>query len=251
MTSYAGGFGFFVMYDLSSYSKTFFNKKKSHKLSTHTKLAFTVTIIILTAGTLFIMLSESLNPRNTEYNLLLTSFFQAGSSASSVGFNTVNIQVLSDSTLLSMVMMMFIGASPSGTGGGIKTTVFAILIISLFSYAFDKKNVNVFKRTINPINITRAYSIMLMAILWLSVSVLTLTLTENQAFMHILFEVVSALGNNGVSAGFTPELSAIGKIILSLTMLIGRVGPLIIGYTFGGKIKSEFYQYPEANILIV
>lgn len=251
MTSYAGGLGFFVMYDLSEFSKTFFDKNKKHKLSTHTKIVLTVTISILISGTLFIMLSESQNPRNTEYDLLLTSLFQTGSSASSVGFNTVNINILRDSTLFSMVLMMFIGASPSGTGGGIKTTVFAILLISLFSFAFDKKNVNFFKRTINPVYLTRAFAVMLMGFLWIFVSILLLTLTEEQVFMHILFEAVSALGNNGLSAGFTPELSTIGKAILSSSMLIGRVGPLVIGYTFGRKIKSEFYQYPEANILIV
>lgn len=251
MTSYVGSLGFFVMYDLSAFSKTFFDKNKTHKLSTHTKIVLTVTISILISGTLYIMLSESLNPRNTEYDLLLTSLFQTGSSASSVGFNTVNINILSDSTLFSMIMMMFIGASPSGTGGGIKTTVFAVLLISLFAFAFDRKNVNFFKRTINPVHIARAFAVMLMGFLWVFISVLLLTLTEEQVFMHILFEAVSALGNNGLSAGFTIELSTIGKAILSASMLIGRVGPLVIGYTFGRKIKSEFYQYPEANILIV
>lgn len=251
MTSYAGCCGFFVLYDLSAFSKTFFNKKKTHRLSTHTKLVLTVSLSIIAAGTLFVIFSEGINGRNTEYNLALTSFFQTASASTSVGFNTVNINVLRDSTLFSMVMMMFIGASPSSTGGGIKTTVFAILLVSLFSFAFDKKNVNIFNRTVNQINIGRAFAVMLMGFLWLFISVLLLSLTEEQVFMHILFEAVSALGNNGISAGFTPELSAIGKIILSASMLIGRVGPLIVGYTFGSRIKSEFYRYPDANILIV
>jgi len=250
-TSYAGCCGFFVLYDLSAFSKTFFRKTKTYRLSTHTKIVLTVSISIIAAGTLFIILSESLNGRNTEYNIVLTSFFQAASSSTSVGFNTINVTILRDSSLFSMIMMMFIGASPSGTGGGIKTTVFATLLISLFAFTFDKKNVNIFKRTINTINIARAFSIMLMGFLWVFISVLILSLTEEQVFMHILFEAVSALGNNGISAGFTPELSTTGKIILSFSMLIGRVGPLIIGYTFGRKIKSEFYRYPDANILIV
>lgn len=146
---------------------------------------------------------------------------------------------------------MFIGASPSGTGGGIKTTVFAVLILALLAFTFDKQNVNVFKRTIKQINLARAFSIFLLGVLWIFLSVLILTLTENQVFLHILFEAVSAYGNNGLSSGFTPELSFYGKIILSISMIAGRVGPLIIGYSIGGTIKSEFYKYPDANILIV
>ncbi len=250
-TSYAGCLGFFVLYDLSNYSKSLVRKKNRYNLSTHTKLVLTTSILLLVGGTFFLAFSESLNPKNHEYNIMLTSFFQAGSSSASVGFNTVDVKVLSNSSLFSMILLMFVGASPSGTGGGIKTTVFASLMLALFAFAFDKKNVNVFKRTIKPINLARAFSIMLMAVIWVFISVLILSISENQEFLHILFEAISALGNNGISAGFTPELSVIGKLILSASMLIGRVGPLIIGYAIGGSIKSEFYKYPDANILIV
>ncbi len=250
-TSYAGSLGFFVIYDLSMYTKNLRKKNNRANLSTHSKLALTTSILLIIAGTLFLILSEGLNPKNHEYNLVLTAFFQAGTSSTSVGFNTVNIGILSNASLLAMIFLMFVGASPSGTGGGIKTTVFALLMLALFAFIFDKKNVNVFKRTIKPVNLSRAFSIMFMGLSWIFISVLILTLTENQEFLHIVFETVSALGNNGISAGFTPELSFTGKIILSLTMLIGRVGPLIIGYAIGGSIKSEFYKYPDANILIV
>ncbi|MFA5011843.1 MAG: potassium transporter TrkG [Ignavibacteria bacterium] len=250
-TSYAGSLGFFVIYDLSMYAKKLRKKNSRAQLSTHSKLALTTSVSLIIAGTLFLILSEGLNPKNHEYNLVLTAFFQSGTSSTSAGFNTVNVGILSNASLFAMVFLMFIGASPSGTGGGIKTTVFASLVLALFTFIFDKKNVNVFKRTIKPVNLTRAFSIMLMGLSWIFISVLLLTMTENQEFLHILFETVSALGNNGISAGFTPELSFIGKIILSLTMLIGRVGPLIIGYAIGGGVKSEFYKYPDANILIV
>ncbi len=249
-TSYAGALGFFVLYDVSNYTKKYFSNRK-HVLSTHTKIVLTTSALLLAGGTLFLMFSEWLNPRNIEYDLFITSFFQAGSSSTSVGFNSVSINVLNDASLLAITFLMFIGGSPSGTAGGIKTTVFATLIMALLAFTFDKKNVNVYKRTIKPVNIARAFSIMLMAALWVFAAVLTLTLTESQQFLHILFETVSALGNNGISAGFTAELSAAGKVILSATMLIGRVGPLIIGYAIGGSIKSEFYKYPDANILIV
>jgi len=249
-TSFTGSCGFFVLYDLSSFSKKIF-KRNNNRLSTHTKLVLVTSTLIILIGTVLIIFNESFNLKNKGTDIFLTSFFQTASASTSVGFNSINVNILSDSTLFSMLLMMFVGASPSGTGGGIKTTVFAVLLAALLAFAFDKKNINVFKRTINPVNISRAFAVMLMGLLWIFISVFILTLTEEQVFLHIMFEAVSALGNNGISAGFTPELSIIGKVILSLSMLIGRVGPLIIGYTFGGKIKSEFYKYPEANILIV
>jgi len=250
-TSYAGSLGFFVIFDLSTYSKNIFTTKKKHKLSTHTKLVIFVSISLIIAGTIFLFFSEMINPLNESGNILLLAFFQAGSSSTSVGFNTASIGILSNASLFFLILLMFIGASPSGTGGGIKTTVFAVLILALLAFTFDKQSVNVFKRTIKQINLARAFSIFLLGVLWIFISVIILSLTENQVFLHILFEAVSAYGNNGISAGFTPELSITGRIILSISMIAGRVGPLIIGYTIGGSIKSEFYKYPDANILIV
>lgn len=250
-TSYAGSLGFFVIFDLSSFSKNIFFKRKKHKLSTHTKLVLVVSLLLIAAGTLFLIFSEMLNPLNKMGNIPLIAFFQAGSSSTSVGFNSVNINILSNASLFFIIFLMFIGASPSGTGGGIKTTVFAVLILALLAFTFDKQNVNVFKRTIKQINLARAFSIFLLGVLWIFLTVIILSITENQVFLHILFEAVSAYGNNGISAGFTPELSFIGKIVLSVSMIVGRVGALIIGYSIGGSIKSEFYKYPDANILIV
>jgi trk system potassium uptake protein TrkH len=250
-TSYLGSCGFFVLYDLSRYSKGIFKKRNEYKVSTHTKLVLTVSLTIITTGALFLIFSESINPKNLETNKVLTSIFMSSSAANSVGFNTVSVDALSDSSLFFIIMQMFIGGSPSGTGGGIKTTVFALIILGLFAYALDRKNINVFKRTINPVYVARAFAIMLMSAFSIFICVMILTFTEEQVFLHLLFEAVSAFGNNGISVGFTSEISTAGQLVLSYLMLLGRVGPLIIGYTFASRIKSEFYQYPEGNILIV
>ena len=248
--SYAGCIGFFVVYDLSSFTKSSF-KKIRYRLSTHSRLVLWVSLSIIVIGTVLIYFVENIISHTGEASTLLESFFQSASASTSVGFNTVDISKLERSSLLGIVIEMFIGASPSGTGGGIKTTVFLIMCLSLFTFIRDRKNVNVMSRSIHPATIARAFSISLLALFWLLFTTMFLNITEEQQFISLLFEASSALGNNGLSTGITSSISTPGKIILSLTMLIGRVGPLIVGYTLLGRQKAVNYSYPEGNILIV
>lgn len=251
LASYLGSCGFFVLHDLSGKIKSIKEKKKNYKLSTHTKIVLTVSIGVIVVGQIFIYLSELiLNPYGVS-DTFLTSLFQSASASTSVGYNTVDISKLNNSSLLFLMMEMFIGASPSGTGGGIKTTVFAIMILSLFTFIRDRKYVNTLHRSVNPTMIAKAFSISFLALIWLVITVLVLSLTEKHDFVLIWFEAVSALGNNGLSTGITPELSVYGKILITFIMLVGRVGPLLVGYSLIGKQKAVNYQYPEANILIV
>jgi trk system potassium uptake protein TrkH len=125
------------------------------------------------------------------------------------------------------------------------------MVLSLITYFKDRRYVSVLKRTIPLVTITRAFSIVMLAVIWIFISVMVLNLTENKMFLNLLFEAASALGNGGMSTGITPDLSSIGKLLLSASMLIGRVGPLIVGYTFLVKRRKADYNYPDANILIV
>jgi trk system potassium uptake protein TrkH len=251
LTSYAGCIGFFVMYDISHFTKSFFSKKKRYRLSTHSKIVIIISLTIIAIGTIFIFISESIIGPGNEGGTVLKSFFQAASASTTVGFNSVNIGQLNHSSQLYIILEMFIGASPSGTGGGIKTTVFALMVLSLISYLRDRRHVSILKRTIPLGIITRAFSIVMLAVIWIFISVMILNLTEDKLFLNLLFEAASALGNGGMSTGITPDLSPVGKILLSLSMLIGRVGPLIVGYTFIGRRKPPDYNYPDANVLIV
>ena len=251
LTSYAGCIGFFVMYDISHFTKSLFNKKRRYSLSAHSKIVLIVSLSISIFGTIFILLSESVIGPGNESGTFLKSFFQSASASTTVGFSSVDIGKMNQSSQLYIILEMFIGASPSGTGGGIKTTVFALMVLSLFTYLRDRRHVSVLKRTIPLNTITRAFSIVMLAVIWIFVSVMVLNLTENKVFLSLLFEAASALGNGGMSTGITPDLSSIGKLLLSASMLIGRVGPLIVGYTFLVKRKKADYNYPDANILIV
>ena len=251
LTSFAGACGFYVLYDVSLYVKSFIFRRRKNRLTVHTKTVLTVSISMIVIATAFMFVFESNEDTIMKDNRLLYSFFQSATAATTVGYNTVDVGKMNDSSLFMLVPVMFVGASPSGTGGGIKTTVFILMMLSLFAFIRDRKNINIYSRNIPSVIINRAFSIGLLAISWLFVSVLLISAFEDHPFISVLFEATSALGNIGLSAGITKELTSYSKVVLSFSMLIGRIGPLIVGYTLLGSPKPENYQYPEANILIV
>ena len=251
LTAFAGACGFYVLYDVSLYVKSIIFKRRRNRLTVHTKTVLTVSISMILIATAFMFVFESNEDTIMKDNRLLYSFFQSATAATTVGYNTVDVGKMNDSSLFMLVPVMFVGASPSGTGGGIKTTVFILMMLSLFAFIRDRKNINIYSRNIPSVIINRAFSIGLLAISWLFVSVLLISAFEEHPFISVLFEATSALGNIGLSAGITKELTSYSKAVLSLSMLIGRIGPLLVGYTLLGSPKPENYQYPEANILIV
>ena len=251
LTAFAGACGFYVLYDVSLYVKSIIFRRRRNRLTVHTKTVLTVSISMILIATAFMFVFESNEDTIMKDNRLLYSFFQSATAATTVGYNTVDVGKMNDSSLFMLVPVMFVGASPSGTGGGIKTTVFILMMLSLFAFIRDRKNINIYSRNIPSVIINRAFSIGLLAISWLFVSVLLISAFEEHPFISVLFEATSALGNIGLSAGITKELTSYSKAVLSLSMLIGRIGPLLVGYTLLGSPKPENYQYPEANILIV
>ncbi len=145
---------------------------------------------------------------------------------------------------------MFIGASPGGTGGGIKTTTFSVMVLHLFSFLKDKEKLRVFGRTINLKTVERAFVIGFMASSWILVSVLALSVTEKSSLMPLLFEVTSAFGTVGLSIGITAHLSGIGKLVITITMILGRVGPITLGVSVLQKKKTARTAYPEGTIWV-
>ncbi|CAN5911662.1 TrkH family potassium uptake protein [soil metagenome] len=250
ITSYLGCCGFFVLHDVSLRLKYFFRIKDRYRLSVHSKVVLVISFSMIAIGTVVLFLVEYIK-QGPGKETLLTAFFQAAAAATTVGFNNMDIAGYSDPSLHAIIVLMFIGAAPSGTGGGIKMTVFAIMLIALYTFLNDKKHVHLFKRSIHPRRVARAFSIMLMAIVWNFFAIFALSITENQPALFVLFESVSALGNGGMSAGITGELSAAGKVVLTASMLIGRVGPLIVGYTLLRNQNKADFQYPEGDVLIV
>jgi trk system potassium uptake protein TrkH len=243
-----GSLGFFVLYDLYLYITN--PVKKTRKLATHSKLVISLMLVLTLSAAGLIFYAEGSAHVNSLREKIVTSIFQAATASSTAGFNTIDIGLMKDQSLFTIITLMFIGAGSGGTAGGIKLTTFGVLLISLYSQLSGRKNVAVLKRKISESTVQRSIAIALIAVLWLIAAVLVLTFSEQKSFIQILFEVASALGTVGLSAGITGDLSIIGKIIIIITMLIGRVGPLGIGLTVLIREKITSFEYPESDILV-
>jgi len=243
--SLAGGIGFYVLNEIYESSKKRFLLKKDKrisKFSIHSKLAIIMTIIIIIVGTAIIMFSEKWPTQTSFRERVLVSSFQTISASTTDGFNSIDISKMSVTSLFLLILLMFIGASPGSTGGGIKTTTLGVIILSVWARMTGKKEITFQKRTIAAEIIEKALMIFFLFMAVLIFDLLVLTLSEQAGFLQILFETVSALGNTGLSMGITASLSHLAKVILSITMFIGRVGPLTLCLAF---IK---HNLPPTNI---
>ena len=223
---YSGAIGFIIPMDI--YRKII---DKNHKITFTTKVILFITALVGILGTVLYLFNSDSN--------VLTAFFQVMSASTTAGFNTVNIGKLSTTSLAVLIAAMVIGASPSGTGGGIKSTSISVLLGIVGSVMRGQFKQITFLNKAIPLNrvftavaSTTTYMFTLIIIVYL------LTLTEHFSFMELCFEAASALGTVGLSMGITADLTNLGKIILSLAMFLGRVGPLSIGIAF---FKSNSY----------
>ncbi len=246
-----GSVGFFVIYDVYNMVS---RKKREYetpkRLLVHTKLVLIMLPILIITGALLIYLSEWNTSLPSFKDRILTSTFQAIAASTTTGFNTLDTGMVKTLGLATMVILMYIGASPGGTGGGVKTTTFGLLISSIISVISMKDELILFNRRISARTKDKAFAICTIALFLIALDVLILSVTENASFMEIVFETVSAFGTVGLSTGITPTLSVTGKIVLVITMLIGRVGPLAIGFSIRGKCKLVPIKYPEGGILV-
>ena len=236
-----GAVGFFVIYDVLRFVKASYNKEQE-KLSVYTKFSFLLTIVLILIGFVVIFLSEG--------GSLMASMFQSISSSTTTGFNSVDISIMGLPSLFIMMILMFIGASSGGTGGGIKTSTFGVLILFTYYLLKGKKDVNIFKRVIASEKMEKSFGIFITSLIFIVVALLILLFSEKFSFIALLFEVVSALGTVGLSLGITPYLSSVGKIVIISLMLIGRIGPLAIGFSLLGKQKEISFKYPKADIFV-
>lgn len=246
----AGGIGFFVLYDMYTLSKKIIKNERPRRLSVHSKFVLLLSIIIMVIGAIIIFISEKGFQSSTLGERLLSSSFQSVSASTTTGFNTIDIGVMNPTSLFTIILLMFVGASPGGTGAGIKTVSFGIILLFLFSLLTGREDINLFKRRISSRTINKVFAISSIAILWVILAAGILITTEKASFMQVLFEIVSALSGVGLSTGMTSALSAIGKIVISVTMLVGRMGPLAIGFSLVGKPRPVAFKYAEADVLV-
>ncbi len=249
--SLAGGIGFFVLYDLYVYFVKTINGQQIKRLSIHSKLVMIATSAVVLLGTIIIMKTETWSEASGPADRFMISAFQAISASTTDGFNSIDIGKMGAAGLTAIMALMFIGASPGSTGGGIKTSTMGLIIIFLINQIRGRDdNVNIFNREISSDHIKKAFGVFSWFIIIIFINMIFMSVTEKGTFMQIIFEIVSALGNTGLSMGITADLSSAGRIFLILTMFIGRVGPLTIGYFLFGRQKPLPFRYAQEDIFI-
>ncbi len=230
-----GGIGFLVIQEMRK------NKWHWKKYSMHAKVVITMTLILIVSGTVLIKLTEGSES-------WLGAYFHSVS-ARTAGFSTTNMASYSDAGLLTLTVLMFIGASPGSTGGGIKTTTFFVLLMGIYAAATNKQE-KAFKYSIPGELFRKSAIIFLLALMVVIGGTWLMIVFDPQVPMiDALFEVTSAFGTVGLSTGITPGLSIASKLLSILIMYIGRLGPMTI-VTLWYFTKGERVKYPEGNIAI-
>ncbi|MGX5497963.1 TrkH family potassium uptake protein [Bacillus wiedmannii] len=244
-----GAIGFPVLMEV----KQFLNKKRQQlfRFSLFTKLTTTTFFALVIVGTIMIFLLErnQFLAGKSWHETVFYTLFQSVTTRSG-GLATMDIRELSQPTLLFMSILMFIGASPSSVGGGIRTTTFAVSILSLYNFARGGRTVRVFKRQLHEEDVLKASVVMTMGILLCATALFILSITENVPLMSLIVEVCSAFGTTGLSTGITPDLTTVGKLVLIVLMFIGRVGILTFILASGGREQPPRYKYPKERIII-
>lgn len=259
-----GGLGFIVWFDIAQAVKKEYHKPSKFSwihlfksFSLHTKIVLIVTFILLFMGTILFYLCEFYNPDTLGklgfFDQLQVSFFQS-TTLRTAGFASVDIASLYPYTKFMMCIFMFIGGSPAGTAGGIKTVTFAISILMVYNIYHGRKEVAVFARRIPKRLIIRSFAIITIGVSLALTSIFILSISEDAPFVDIMFEAISAFGTVGLSASLTPSLTVIGKIIIMILMFIGRIGPITMIISFARKSyinagKKEV-RYTDGNILL-
>lgn len=245
-----GGLGFPVILDI-------IKVQKFKKLTIHSKVVLVTTAIVTALSVIIIFIVEFNNPDtmgNFSFgNKILASIFQS-ITARTAGFNTIDLALMHQGGIFVIIMLMFIGASPASTGGGIKTTTIATVALYVKSSILGKEDVEVYGRRLDMSIIKKSMGIFFIAISMISLGTLLISITEPQfSLVDAWFEVMSALTTAGLSIGGSPSLSVVGKILIMCYMFIGRVGSLTIFVALTAKTakaKNTHIRYPEGKILV-
>jgi len=251
VVSITGGIGFFVLYDLFRFMTKLIKREYPRRLSVHCKVVLLTTAAVMLIGTIVVLAAEKWPANIRLPDRLMISAFQSVSASTTDGFNTINIGAMAPMSLTFLIFLMFVGASPGGTGGGIKTSTFGLIICFLWSQLKGRESqINIFKREIPAGSVYKAFGILCWFGIIVLVDMIILSATEKASYLQILFEVVSALGNTGLSTGITAALTDRGKAFLIITMFIGRIGPLMAGYFLLGRQKRVLYEYAAEDVLV-
>jgi len=264
-----GGLGFGVLYNIAGLAcdkvKRLIKKKSAAtdvaglgaplvapvKMRLQTRIVLATSCALIIVGTLAIIIFGQ-NQSTKPVESFTAALFQSVT-ARTAGFNTIDIGSMSAANKLVLIVLMFIGGSPGSTAGGIKTVTFLVIIMVVYATLLKRRNVEIFKRSVRPVVVGRAITVTVLFAAVLLLGTLLLSLTESQnvfAVEDIMFETASALGTVGLTTGITPDLTTAGKLIIIITMLIGRLGPLTLLASLTFNLKPAGYDYPSEAIIV-
>ena len=249
-----GGIGFLVLIDIENLIR--FRKK----ITLHSRVVILATITLILGGAILFFIFENFNVMQgmSIREKILVSFFSSVTPRTA-GFNTVDYGLLTNAGLFMTIILMFIGGSPGGTAGGVKTTAASVLIMMALSRLKGRTQTEIHRRTVPERVINESVSVVLIAVVLLSASCLILQITElgytqhwgsRWHFIDLNFEAVSAFGTVGLSTGVTPNLTWAGKIIIILLMYIGRLGPLTIAFVVSRRKDVRSFRYAEESVIV-
>lgn len=255
-----GGLGFAVWFDLRDrfrdLRKGKFTPSRFWKyLSLHTKLVLLMTSFLIVVPAVLIFCVEYNNPATLGALSLPGKLFAAlfqSVTLRTAGFASLDIASLHQSTKFLMIICMFIGGSPGGTAGGVKTTTIAVLALLVLNQLKNRDEVVAFKRSITQSVVIRSAMILFINLFSLVIGLFILTLSEKATFLHLFFEAVSAMATVGLSANVTPTLTVVGKVVIILLMYIGRIGviTLIISIIRGKGSAQKTLSYPSGHVIV-
>ncbi|MFC4320566.1 TrkH family potassium uptake protein [Litchfieldia salsa] len=244
-----GAIGFPVLIEVKDF--LFSKKMKKYRFSLFTKLTTLTFLLLIVSGTIIILILEFNHffQGQSWHKAFFYALFQSVTTRSG-GLATMDISEFTNPTLLVICGLMFIGASPSSVGGGIRTTTFALNILFLFHFARGKRSIKLFKREIHNDDVIKSLVVTMMAMMICFISIVILSITEPFSLLELMFEVSSAFGTTGLSMGITPYLSSIGKIIIMILMFIGRIGILSFLFLISKKAVDPKFHYPKERLII-
>ena len=259
-----GGIGFPVIFNFYNYLKHVFTGARGQIISRkeyqhaarvvniNTKIIVYTTIILLVSGFVLFFIAEYNHALKglTWYGKIVTSIF-GSVTPRTAGFNTIDMTAMTLPTVLIYLILMWIGASPGSTGGGLKTSTFAVAVLNTISIAKGKDRVEVFRREITNESVRKAFAVILLSFLVIGLAVFFVMLFDpDKRLIKVAFECFSAFSTVGLSLGITGDLSSASKIVVSITMFLGRVGTLTMLIAFIRKVKTLNYRYPDEGIFI-
>ncbi|MBY6038021.1 TrkH family potassium uptake protein [Fictibacillus nanhaiensis] len=246
----SGAIGFPVLVELNNFIK---ERKylERYTFTLFTKVTTITFALLVVTGAIGIYLLEmnAFFEDKTWHETFFYSMFQSVTTRSG-GLSTMDVSQFTVPTMLFLGVMMFIGASPSSVGGGIRTTTFAVALLAIYFYAKGRNTIKIFNREIYPEDIQKSFIVIIVAMVLCTTSTIILSITDPMPIEHLFFEVCSAFGTTGLSVGITPTLSSTGKVILMILMFIGRIGVLSFLFIIRGKVVTEHIHYPKEKLII-